>query len=211
MHPFDPFGRSLAGAVMMGRRRRRGSNKGFGSGGVERSTVSDPPRPFTVDTERRGRGVQIALAVLGVPFVVSLAGLALRSPLADLAWLDEGPLALGAAASGAALLLVVTGAWAVDSWTVRRQLRALDAVNREIEATGSRIDTERARHAVELKAATTAIDAPSPRTPNADLDLQRAGGGGSADPLPLADAPLDPGSEVLDAAPGASGAPERQS
>lgn len=138
------------------------------------STVSDHPRPFTVDTDRRGRSVQIALVLLGVPFAVSLVGLGLRSPLAGLAWLHEAPLSLGAAASGAALLLVVAGAWAVDSWTVRRQLRALAAVNREIETTGGEIDAEQARHAMELQARTLAIEAPAQRGPAADVELRPA-------------------------------------
>lgn len=159
--------------------------------GAHGSTVSDHARPFTVDTERRGRGVHVALVLLGVPFVVSLAGLGLRSPLADLAWIDEGPLAVAAAASGAALLLVVAGAWAVDSWTVRRQLRALDAVNREVEATSSEIESERTRHAMELQAATTAIEAPSRRPSDTDLDLQRAGASGLSDPGRLPGADLD--------------------
>lgn len=159
-----------------------GSNHRSGKSTRNRSTVSDPARPFTVDTERRGRGVHIALVLLGVPFVVSLLGLGLRSPLADLARLDEGPLAVAAAASGAALLLVVAGAWAVDSWTVRRQLRALDAVNREIETTSREIESERTRHAMELQAATTAIEGPSRQPSGADLDLQRAGRSGAPAP-----------------------------
>ena len=106
--------------------------------------MPDHPRTFTVDTDRRGRVVQIVLILLGIPFVVSLAGLGLRSPLSELAWLDEGPLAAGAAAGGTGLLLVIAGAWAVDWWTVRRQLRALAAVNRELAATGHEIETERA-------------------------------------------------------------------
>ncbi len=140
--------------------------------------MSDHPRPFTIDTDRRGRGVQIALSLIGIPFVVSLAGLGLRSPLSQLALIDEGPLAISAAATGAALLLVIAGAWAVDWWTVRRQVRALAAVNRQIELTGDEIETERARHAMELKIKTNAIenrnDDPPHRTPGADLEIRPA-------------------------------------
>ena len=118
--------------------------------------------------------MQIALVLIGVPFVAALAGLGLRSPLSDLAWLDEGPLAIGAAASGGALLLVVAGAWAVDWWTVRKQLRALAAVNRELVATGNEIETERARHAMEIKIKTMALEDPSRRAPDTDLDLRPA-------------------------------------
>ena len=134
--------------------------------------MPDSPRPFTVDTDRRGRGVQIALIVAGVPFVVSLAGLILRSPLADLPLLADGPLAVGAAVSGAALLLVVAGAWTVDWWTVRRQLRALAAVNRQLEETSNELETERARHAMELKIKTMAIEAPREPAPDTDLELR---------------------------------------
>ena len=60
--------------------------------------MSDHSRPFTIDTDRRGRGVQIALILIGIPFVVSLAGLGLRSPLSELELPDEGLLTIGAAA-----------------------------------------------------------------------------------------------------------------
>ena len=136
--------------------------------------MSDNPRPFTIDTDRRGRGVQIALIVAGVPFVVSLAGLLLRSPLADLPLLEGGPLAVVAAASGAALALVVAGAWTVDWWTVRRQIRALAALDRQLEATSNELETERARHAMELKLKTMAIEGPSEPGSDADLELRPA-------------------------------------
>ena len=144
--------------------------------------MSDNPRPFTIDSDRRGRGVQIALVVAGVPFIVSLAGLALRSPLADLALLDRGPLAVVAGASGAVLLLVVAGAWAVDWWTVKRQVRALAGVNRQLEATGNELETERARHALELKIETMAIDDPAEAEPDAGLELRPAVSDAGAEP-----------------------------
>ena len=141
--------------------------------------MSDHQRPFTIDTDRRGRGVQIALILIGIPFVVSLAGLGLRSPLAQLTLIDEGPLAISAAATGAALLLVIAAAWALDWWTVRKQVRALAAVNRQLELTGNEIDTERARHAMELKIKTNAIENrsdydPSHPPPDADLEIRPA-------------------------------------
>ena len=136
--------------------------------------MSGDPRPFTIDADSRGRAVQIALIVAGVPFVVSLAGLILRSPLADLVLLDEGPLAVGAAASGAALALIVAGAWTVDWWTVRRQIRALDAVNRQLEASGNELETERARHAMELKIESMAIEDPAEAEPGAELEIRPA-------------------------------------
>ena len=144
--------------------------------------MSDNPRPFTVDADRRGRAVQIALVAAGVPFVVSLAGLALRSPLADLALLGDGPLALVAGASGAVLLLVVAGAWAVDWWTVKRQIRALAGVNRQLEATGNELETERARHALELKIETMAIEDPAEAQSDADLELRPAAADAGAEP-----------------------------
>ncbi len=134
--------------------------------------MSGNPRPFTIDTDSRGRAVHIALVVAGIPFVVSLAGLVLRSPLADLALLDEGPLAVGAAASGVALALIVAGAWTVDWWTVRRQMRALDTVNRQIEASGNELETERARHAMELKIESMVIEEPAEEEPGADLEIR---------------------------------------
>ncbi len=141
--------------------------------------MSDHSRPFTIDTDRRGRGVQIALILIGIPFVVSLAGLGLRSPLSELELPDEGLLTIGAAACGAALLLVIAGAWAVDWWTVRKQLRALAATNRQLELTGNEIETERARHGMELQIKTMAIENrsdydPSLRTPDADLEIRPA-------------------------------------
>lgn len=144
--------------------------------------MSDNPRPFTVDADRRGRAVHIALVAAGIPFVVSLAGLALRSPLADLVLLGDGPLALVAGASGAVLLLVVGGAWAVDWWTVKRQVRALAGVNRQLEATGNELETERARHALELKIETMAIDDPSEAEPDADLELRPTAADTAAEP-----------------------------
>ena len=139
--------------------------------------VSDHPRPFTIDTDRRGRGVHIALILIGIPFVVSLAGLGLRSPLSQLALLGEDILAVSAVASGAAVLLVVAGAWAVDWWTVRKQVRALAAVNRQLEVTSNEIETERARHTMELKIKTMAGENrndydPSHGAPGADLELR---------------------------------------
>lgn len=160
--------------------------------------MPDQPRPFTIDTDRRGRVVQIALALLAIPFVVSLAGLALRSPLTELTWLVEGPLGVGAAASGGALLLVVAAAWTVDWWTVRKQLRALAAVNREIEAAEKEIEAERARHAPELPIGTMAFDAPVQPAPAGGLELR---------PADLEAAGLETAAEPL-AAPGAAKAPD---
>lgn len=153
--------------------------------GAASGTMPGNPRPFTIDTDSRGRAVQVALVVAGIPFVVSLAGLVLRSPLADLPLLDEGPLAVGAAASGAALTLIVAGAWAVDWWTVRRQMRALDAVNRELEASGRELETERARHAMESKIEPPAIEDPADGEPAADLRVRPAVLDAAAEPLKL--------------------------
>lgn len=150
--------------------------------------MPDQPRSFTIDVDRRGRLVQIALALLAIPFVVSLAGLALRSPLTELTWLVEGPLGAGAAASGGALLLLVGAAWTVDWWTVRKQLRALAAVNRDVEAAEREIEAERARHAPELSIETMEIDARAQPVSGGDLeirpaDLAAAGRESAADPL----------------------------
>ena len=107
---------------------------------------------------------------------MSLAGLGLRSPLSQLALLGEDLLAVVAVASGGAVLLVIAGAWAVDWWTVRKQVRALAAVNRQLEVTSNEIETERARHAMELKMAieNRSDYDPSHRPPGADIEIRPA-------------------------------------
>jgi len=100
--------------------------------------------------ERRTRRFGVALMLLGVLVIVSLAGLRWETALFGLTPLGREHLTFAATVTGGTMLFVVVVAWLADLWSVRAQRRELSRATAELSGLHRELTAARERHEFQL-------------------------------------------------------------